>query len=112
MPFAPRWTLNAGAEYRVQTSIGTFTPRLQWAYLASQWSATFQNSSSFVPSRSIVDARLTYEPAEQWRVEAAVTNLFDETYVASQLFNTSSADGGSLYGAPRQYSVRVIYRFN
>lgn len=43
---------------------------------------------------------------------AAPTGVqFDETYVASQIFNSSSADGGTIYGARRQYSLRVTYRF-
>ena len=42
----------------------------------------------------------------RWLVEGFVMNVTDDTYVASQIFNASSNDGGTIYGAPRQYGVR------
>ena len=38
-------------------------------------------------------------------------NFTDETYIASQSQNSSSADGGIIYGAPRQYGVRARVDF-
>jgi len=37
--------------------------------------------------------------------------VFDETYIAAQMADASSADGGYIYGAPRTWGVRVSYMF-
>ncbi|MBP7337493.1 TonB-dependent receptor, partial [Niveispirillum sp.] len=64
-----------------------------------------------LPARDVIDARLSIDPTDSVRLELFVTNLFDETYIASQLQNSSSADGGIIYGARRQYGGRLTYRF-
>ncbi len=111
LPFSPATTANAGVQYRFNVARGTLTPRLQYSYAAEQFATPFQSSVTLVPSHGIADFRVTWEPSEQWRVEAAVTNLADKVYIASQIQNSSTADGGILYGAPRQYTVRVSRRF-
>ena len=64
-----------------------------------------------MPSRDIVDLRLTYVPVESWRIEVFATNVLDEEYVASQIPDATSTRGGYIYGAPRQYGARVKYQF-
>ena len=67
--------------------------------------------ASRVPSRSLVDARLSWSSHSGWQVEAFATNLLDKTYIASQIQNSTSATGGIVYGAPRQYGVRARIAF-
>jgi iron complex outermembrane receptor protein len=55
--------------------------------------------------------RLTAMPTENLRLEAFATNVFDETWIAAQVQDASSATGGILYGAPRQYGLRVRFDF-
>ena len=62
-------------------------------------------------ARTIVDARLTFKPNDNFTIEAFCTNLFDKTYIAVQLQDASSAQGGIIYGAPRQYGARLKYEF-
>jgi iron complex outermembrane receptor protein len=112
LPFSPTITANAGVQYRFATAHGSLTPRLQYAYSAKQYATPFPSSVTLVPSHGIADFRLSWEPDEQWRLEAAVTNLSDKVYIASQIQNSSTADGGILYGAPRQYTLRVSRKFN
>jgi iron complex outermembrane receptor protein len=59
----------------------------------------------------VADLRLTAMPTESLRLEAFATNVFDETYIAAQVQNASSATGGIIYGAPRQIGVRVRFDF-
>ena len=66
--------------------------------------------ATLVPSRSLVDVRLTYE-RDNWQVEAFSNNVADKTYIASQLQNSTSATGGIIYGAPRQYGLRAKVNF-
>jgi iron complex outermembrane receptor protein len=111
LPFSPATTANAGLQYRFSLPHGALTPRVQYSYAAEQYATPFPSSVTLVPSHGIADFRLTWEPGELWRVEAAVSNLTDKVYIASQIQNSSTADGGILYGAPRQYTLRVSRKF-
>ena len=111
LPFSPKLTANAGVQYRFSTAHGTWTPRLQYAYVDEQWATPFPSSVTDVPSHGVADFRLSWDPDERWRLEAAVTNLSDKVYIASQIQNSSTADGGIIYGAPRQYTLRVSRKF-
>jgi iron complex outermembrane recepter protein len=112
LPFSPDLTLNGGIQYMIHFGDMSLTPRVQYSHVSKQYATPFPSVVSLVPSRDIVDGRLSFEPNESWRVEAFVTNLFDKTYILSQIQNSSSADGGLLYGAPRQYGVRATLRFD
>jgi iron complex outermembrane receptor protein len=111
LAFSPKLTANAGIEYVLRFGAARLTPRLQWSHVDEQLATPFPSGVSIVPSRDIFDARLMFEPNENWRLEAFVSNFTDKTYIAAQIQNSSSADGGIIYGAPRQYGVRVIARF-
>jgi iron complex outermembrane receptor protein len=111
LPFSPQLTANAGIEYLFRFGTMRLTPRLQWSHVDEQLATPFRGPASIVPARDVFDARLTFEPNDTWRVEAFVTNFTDKTYIASQVQNSSSADGGIIYGPPRQYGARVIARF-
>lgn len=111
LPFSPEWTINAGIQYEIMAGETAITPRLQWSHTGKNSATPFPSAVTILPSRDVVDARLSIDPTESVRLELFVTNLFDETYIASQLQNSSSADGGLIYGARRQYGGRLTYRF-
>lgn len=112
VPLAPELTLNAGVQYEFLIGEMTLTPRLQVSYTDEQWAAPFEpNPNLRVPSRTITDARITFSPIQNLRIEAFATNLFDKEYIAVQLQDASSAQGGYIYGPPRQYGVRAKYDF-
>lgn len=111
LPFSPDWTINAGLEYAWNFTSGSLTPRLQYSYIGEQLATPFPSVASRVPSRSLVDARLSWSSHSGWQVEAFATNLLDKTYIASQIQNSTSATGGIVYGAPRQYGVRARIAF-
>ena len=111
LPFSPELTLNAGVEYAIPTNFATITPRLQWSHLSSQYATPFPSPNTLVPGHDLLDARVTFDFASAYKVEAFVNNLTDETYIATQIQNSSSADGGIIYGAPRTYGVRLRVEF-
>ncbi|MEO6339355.1 MAG: TonB-dependent receptor [Caulobacteraceae bacterium] len=111
LPYSPKVTFNAGIQYELQAFGGSITPRLQYSYQSSTYTSMFRNANSFVESRGLLDARITYDRA-QWRAEAFITNLTDKTYVAMQIADSSSLFGGRLYGAPRQVGARLTYKYN
>jgi iron complex outermembrane recepter protein len=112
-PYSPRWTLNGGVEYAFNLGDrGTLNPRLQWSHTNLEWASVFQNSLSLQPGHDLVDAQLTWDPDRAWEVQALVSNLTNKTYIASQVFATSGANGGTIYGDRREISARVAYHFN
>jgi iron complex outermembrane receptor protein len=111
LPFSPDFTINVGIEYAIRIASMQLTPRLQYSYLGRQLATPFPSVASIVPSHGVLDARLMFDVSERWRVEAFVTNLTDKIYIASQIQDNSSATGGIIYGAPRQFGLRLIAKF-
>jgi iron complex outermembrane receptor protein len=111
VPFAPEVTANAGIQYEFLFGDMTLTPRLQVSYIDEQLATPFRYEATTVPSRTITDFRVTLMPMENLRLEAFATNVFDEEYIAAQVQDASSARGGILYGAPRQYGLRAKFDF-
>jgi iron complex outermembrane receptor protein len=111
VPFAPELTATAGIQHDFQLGEWMLTPRVQLSYMDEQLATPFRYAATTVPSRTITDVRLTATPSDNLRLEAFMTNVFDKTYIAVQVQDASSATGGIIYGAPRQYGVRAKYDF-
>ncbi len=111
VPFAPEMTANAGIQYEFLIGSMTLTPRVQVSYMDEQLATPFRYQATTVPSRTITDLRVTLTPMENLRIEAFATNVFDEEYISAQLQDASSARGGMIYGAPRQYGLRAKFDF-
>ncbi|MDE2403555.1 MAG: TonB-dependent receptor [Sphingomonadales bacterium] len=107
LPFSPKWTVNAGVQYTAHVNGVDITPRLQWSRLSQQFATPFHSVNTKVPGRDLLDARVTFDVGKTWQFEAFVNNLTDKVYIASQIQNSSSADGGIIYGAPRTWGFRV-----
>jgi iron complex outermembrane receptor protein len=111
MPFAPAYTASAGVEYEMVFGDMSLTPRVQASYMDEQYATPFKYAATRVPSRTITDARLTFKPSDNLTLEAFCSNVFDKTYIAVQLQDASSALGGYIFGAPRQFGARLKYSF-
>src|SRR5690606_24153819 len=111
LPFSPDVTFNAGVQYDFVFGEKVLTPRLQYTYVSESYSTPFQSERTKISSRSVFDVKLSLRYSDSLSFDAFVNNLFDDTYSTMQLMNASSADGGTLYGAPRHYGVRVRYDF-
>lgn len=108
LPFSPKLTLNGGIQYAIPLGGDiTATPRLQWSHVSSQYATPFPSIATLVPGRDLLDARVTLDFHHGWQVEAFVQNLTNKLYIASQIQNASSADGGIIYGAPRTFGLRL-----
>ena len=107
LPFSPKWTVNAGIEYAVPLGGLTVTPRVQWSRLSRQYATPFPSVNTLVPGRDLFDARLTFDWGKKYKLEAYVNNIGNKTYIATQIQNSSSADGGIIYGSPRTFGVRL-----
>ncbi len=111
IPFAPEMTVTAGIQRDFQLGSWTLTPRAQISYMDDQLSTPFEYVATVVPSRTVTDLRITAMPTENLRLEAFATNVFDETYIAAQVQDASSASGGIIYGPPLQIGVRARFDF-
>ena len=111
VPFAPEMTATAGIQRDCRLGSWTLVPRVQVSYLDEQLSTPFPYVETIVPSRTVTDFRLTAIASEKLRLEAFATNIFDETYIAAQVQNASSAAGGIIYGAPLQIGLRAKFDF-
>lgn len=101
--YSPRWTFNAGVEYRIGLGANiTLTLRLNYAYVGSQWAnLSYSYVTDYLPSRGLLSTLLTLQLPHNWYVEGYGTNLANKTYVSGQFGNNE------FFGAPRQYGVRV-----
>jgi iron complex outermembrane receptor protein len=104
--YSPKWTWNISAAYQIDLGGEiTATPRVGYAYIGSQWAyPTYQPSTDLIRSRGLLQASLTVAK-DDWKVEAYGTNLADKFYVAGQ------TGKNELYGAPREYGIRVSTKF-
>jgi len=111
VPFAPEMTATAGIQRDFRLGSWTLVPRIQVSYMDEQLSTPFPSVATTVPSRTVTDLRLTAIASEKLRLEAFATNILDETYIAAQVQDASSATGGIIYGAPLQIGVRAKFDF-
>ncbi|MFN3425125.1 MAG: TonB-dependent receptor [Novosphingobium meiothermophilum] len=111
LPFSPEWTVNAGVQYAFALGDVQLTPRVQWSHLSKQYATPFPSVNTLVPGRDVFDARLTLDLGRSYKIEGFVNNFTNKTYIASQIQNSSSADGGIIYGAPRTFGVRLRVDF-
>jgi iron complex outermembrane receptor protein len=113
LPFSPKWTINAGVEYDFDFANGvSLTPRIQYSHIDEQFATPFPGGATIVPERDVWDFRLTYRPTDMLTLEAFAQNFTDNTYIASQIQNSSSADGGIIYGAPQMFGIRARIEFD
>ncbi len=103
---SPKWTYNAGVQYSIKAGgNATLTPRLNYAYVGSQFTTLFYNPvTDRLSGRGLLSALLTYRSGD-YQIEAYGTNLGDKDYVSGQTGNNE------FYGAPRQYGVRASVNF-
>lgn len=112
LPFSPDLTATSGIEYDFPVGESSvLTPRVQFSYIDEQFATAFPHVSTTVPSRTVADVRVTFRRNDRLRIEGFVNNVFDKTYIAVRVQDASSAQGGILYGAPRQYGLRLKYNF-
>lgn len=106
-PFSPKFSFNAGASYRIAVGDGTAAiPRFNVSSQAKQLGALFDVPQTRLPGRTLLNAGLMIEHGPV-SIDFWVENLTDERFVAG------IQDLGNIWypAAPRQYGVKLGYRF-
>jgi iron complex outermembrane receptor protein len=107
----PKWNMHGDVSYDLQTSIGTFTPRLDWSWQSQQ---DYDPSSQLRPPLpiyvikpySLWNAQIAYQaPKSDWSATLAVTNLSDKFYYYQVLQGTLNAQ--TRLAEPRAVSLNV-----
>lgn len=111
LPFTPELSINFGLQYQFEMGDVYITPRFQVSYIDEQIATPFKEPTTTIDDRTIADLKVSIEPNADLLIEVFATNIFDEEYVASQIQPSSSADGGEIYGTPRQFGLRAKYNF-
>jgi iron complex outermembrane recepter protein len=113
LPVAPRWTINAGVEYRFASRpTGTWRARVDYGY-TSRFNYFFENPpGSWQEAYGLWHGRVGYEPsAAAWQFAMFVRNARDERY---RLFREDVTDtfGISLDwpARPREWGLEFSYR--
>ena len=104
--YAPNMTFNASIERRFMIGDFSITPRINYAYVSSQWATLFENRArgDELGSRNLLGAQIDWEHGD-WMGSLYGMNLTDKRYLAA------IGSGLRYAGAPRQYGVRVTKFF-
>lgn len=108
--YAPQWSINGGVSYDVPVGNGYITPSVRFSHVTEQSVTFLPLPYHVIPERTIVDARLTYAPNDDWRITAYITNLFDELVIANQQ-QTTNGIGRYFLGAPQEIGVTLGFDF-
>jgi iron complex outermembrane receptor protein len=109
-PFSPEWTFNAGAEYALYFGdSGALTPRINYSYIGAQWVTLFEAPEDYLRSQGLWSGSVTYE-RKAWQVQLYGLNLANKVYVTGQTAYGSNPNN-EFFGNPRQFGLRLSYRF-
>jgi iron complex outermembrane receptor protein len=113
-PFTPENKVSFGLQNRFTLPGGsTLTPRIDAAFTDSVYSNAVNAETNFIDSYTIVNARLTWESAnEDWEIALESTNLTDEYYYLTifDLWGPAGYIHGQP-GRPREWAVTVRRSF-
>jgi len=109
LDWAPKLSGSVYAKYTFELGSGaTLVPRIGWRYQGAQWTGLFHAPQSRLPSYSLGDFRLRYNPNDNWYIEGYVLNFTDKLYA----INIGGNYPGMVeFGAPRQVGITLQYRF-
>ncbi len=105
--YAPTFTFDIGGQYVARLgSIGTLTPRVNYAHIGRQWTTLFDNDAyaDHLAARNLLTAQLAFQH-DEWGVTAYGANLTDQHYTSAII------SGLRFAGAPRQYGIRLARTF-
>jgi len=104
--YAPNLTLSGSLERSFAFGANIITPRVNYAYISSQWGTLFENRAlgDRLASRHLVGAQVDWANGD-FLATLYSTNLNDDHYIAAV------GSGLRYAGAPRQYGLRITEFF-
>ncbi|MEJ8567700.1 TonB-dependent receptor [Elongatibacter sediminis] len=80
-------------------------------YIPGDWSTRYTGGKYEQPSFGLLNARLTFYPADNWEVAVFGTNLTDERYVDGGFMSPLLQVDDATVGRPREYGVTVRFEW-
>jgi iron complex outermembrane recepter protein len=109
--YLPKLTWNLGMSYRGwRTSGGRFIPSVRVSHQDEFYTTFYHYNYNLVPGKTLADVFLAYDSNNDWRLELYATNVSDKDYI-SRANGGSSGTGQYLLGSPRQFGVKLNYKF-
>jgi iron complex outermembrane receptor protein len=111
----PIWNQHADIGYDIETSIGSFTPRLDWNWQSQQdYDPSPQlrkpQPTFIIKPYSIFNAQIAYETSDSnWTATLACSNLADRKYHYQVLLGT--LDAQTRMAPPREFSLTLRRNF-
>lgn len=111
-PYTPKVKYAIGAQYDIETSVGTLTPRLDLSYQGSFYSQPINRETNKVPAFALLNGRLGWKSADgSWEAALLGSNLLNKFYYAAlNDYSFNNAIIGSP-GRPREWSFSVKHNF-
>jgi len=112
-PYTPEWKFSAGMQYQIPVgNIGSLTPRVDVAYQSDSYSLASNGPLNLLPSRTLVNARLTWRSLDNdWQLSAAIENLTNEYYFLTKQVPSGPGYIAAQPGMPRTFSVTLKKSF-
>jgi iron complex outermembrane receptor protein len=110
----PKWSADAGAQYRVQmNSTLDLLLRGDYSYRSKVYHQPSNIELLSTDATGLLSARIGLEAVEgKWRVSLFGSNLTDERYIVSGIEALDSLGSADVtYGQPREYGVEAAWRF-
>ena len=114
---APKWKVNLGAQYELQTaSLGDFTLRGEGSYTSKVYHDVFNGEApsqgaTVEPGFWIANARLIWEPADtRFQAQLFVENIGNQLYAFSRAASATAAVIAGQFSAPRTFGVRLAMK--
>jgi iron complex outermembrane recepter protein len=113
MPYTPKWTASFSADYAfILPGDATLTPHVDYSFKGRTFAVISNSFPSELSAYSLVNARLTYAPAnDHWSLAAYATNLTNRYYFTSAQDNTTASLLYRLLGRPREFGLTLHIRF-
>lgn len=108
----PEVTASWGVSYAHDTSFGTITPRLDYAYKSSVQGDVDNNAEIVHPEENIFNASVAFENNDQdWRFVAGISNLTNEEFFTSSNQNERLSYSEVIIGRGREWYASVRKTF-
>jgi iron complex outermembrane receptor protein len=109
---APEWTVSAGLQYELDTTVGAFILRGDYIYRDTVYQDVFNDPRLTQPAYGVANARASYMTVDQrWELSLSVTNLTNERYRISGNSSVGFGLAESTFSAPREVAGTIRAKF-
>lgn len=113
-PYTPKYTWHLGGQYDLESSVGTFTLRLDANYQSKMFTQAENTQLSLIAARTLLNGMLKWTSKDKaWALTVEGRNLTDKYYFANATDFTGGLNGYATAnpGLPRTWTVGVRHNF-